>query len=77
MLSNIKLCHSFEISNVFHADKYMLPVDYTVKYGANILTAFRAPLALKEPVFWKFSHFMNTFLPTILLRVCEVMTGVW
>lgn len=41
-----------------------------------ILAAFNAPLALKEPVFCRFSALKNTFLPTIESRVELVKYGV-
>lgn len=40
-----------------------------------INTAFKAPLALNDPVFWKLSALKNTFLPTILSSVELVTTG--
>lgn len=42
----------------------------------TILAAFNAPLALKEPVFCRFSALKNTFLPTIESRVELVKYGV-
>lgn len=41
-----------------------------------ILTEFSAPLALKDPVFCKFSHLKNASLPINLLKVELVKTGV-
>lgn len=42
----------------------------------TILAAFNAPLALKDPVFCRFSALKKTFLPTIESRVELVKYGV-
>jgi hypothetical protein len=39
-------------------------------------TAFSAPLNLKEPLRWKFSHLNQASVPELWLNDCERSTGV-
>jgi hypothetical protein len=44
--------------------------------SANENTALQAPLNLKAPTFWKFSHLKNIFAFSNLSNVEEVSMGV-